>query len=385
MVRGWSACALSLACCTAGALEPSDIFKIASRSVVVVMAGGETPGQGSGVTVAPDVVATNCHVVPRGAPIRVRTSSGETRAAQLIGRAEDRDLCLIRAVKLGTEVIKIAERNPTPGDRVYAIGSPMGLDLTISEGLLSGVRAIPQGNVLQTSAPISPGSSGGGLFNVNGELLGLTTLMFTGGQNLNFAVPAGWISESFGPNFARLDPTQQDFIAELRDAVQSGMSSSEGSRERLTPKFANEAAKVRYIQWLAVMGDRLRAFGPDMSVREEFLEIVWYESNRAGIEPAVILALMESVSSLRKYKISANGSRGYLQVPADWVVRIGDGDASKLFHTQQNLRYGCVILRHYLDLERGDLRRALARYLAPTGASATPDAVLAKRTKWAYP
>ena len=104
---------------------------------------------------------------------------------------------------------------------------------------------------------------------------------------------------------------------------------------------------------------------------------VWYESRRAGLEPALVLGLIQVESGFRKYAISAAGARGYMQVMPFWARLIGDGDASRLFHMQTNLRFGCVILRHYLDIERGDLFLALGRYNGSRGRAEYPNAVFA--------
>jgi hypothetical protein len=101
---------------------------------------------------------------------------------------------------------------------------------------------------------------------------------------------------------------------------------------------------------------------------------VWYESRRAGLETELVLGLIQVESGFRKYAISSAGARGYMQVMPFWSRLIGDGDVSRLFHMQTNLRFGCTILRHYLDIERGDLFLALGRYNGSRGRSPYPDA-----------
>ena len=97
------------------------------------------------------------------------------------------------------------------------------------------------------------------------------------------------------------------------------------------------------------MSERLKRRKTEHLTRVEFLEAVWYESKRAGLEPALVLGLIQVESGFRKYAISVAGARGYMQVMPFWARLIGDGDAAKLFHMQTNLRFGCVILRHYLE------------------------------------
>jgi soluble lytic murein transglycosylase-like protein len=120
----------------------------------------------------------------------------------------------------------------------------------------------------------------------------------------------------------------------------------------------------------------------DYQMRVEFLEAVWYESKRAGLEPALVLGLIQVESGFRKYAVSSAGARGYMQVMPFWARSIGNGDASRLFHMQTNLRFGCVILRHYLDVENGDLFLALGRYNGSRGRSEYPNAVFANRKLW---
>ncbi|NEJ91575.1 transglycosylase SLT domain-containing protein, partial [Rhizobium leguminosarum] len=135
---------------------------------------------------------------------------------------------------------------------------------------------------------------------------------------------------------------------------------------------------------LGTMSDRLRRRKPDWEVRRDFLQTVWYESKRAGLDVSLVLGLVQVESAFRKYAVSSVGARGYMQVMPFWTRVIGDGDASKLFHMQTNLRFGCVILRHYLDRERGDLLMTLGRYNGSRGRSPYPDAVFAAQRNWLF-
>ena len=119
------------------------------------------------------------------------------------------------------------------------------------------------------------------------------------------------------------------------------------------------------------------------ALQRELLQTVWYESRRAGLDPALVLAVIEVESGFRKFAVSPAGARGYMQVMPFWSRLLVGGDASELFHGQTNLRYGCVILRHYLDLEQGDLALALGRYNGSRGQMAYPRAVLAAQKQWA--
>lgn len=153
--------------------------------------------------------------------------------------------------------------------------------------------------------------------------------------------------------------------------------------------FADEAAGQK---WLREMGGKLSAVLPEESVlqdeeaRRDFLIAVHYEASRAGLDPQLVLAVMHVESAFRKYAISSAGARGLMQVMPFWAREIGDGDERKLFQLRANLRYGAVILRHYLDIEGGDLNRALARYNGSLGSAKYPNLVHAKLRKyWTLP
>ena len=142
--------------------------------------------------------------------------------------------------------------------------------------------------------------------------------------------------------------------------------------------------RIKYLHWLGEMSSRLAKRLPDRQVRIEFLETLWYEATRAGLAPDLVLGLVQVESAFRKYAVSSVGARGYMQVMPFWTRAIGDGDASKLFHMQTNLRYGCAILRMYIDMEAGNLYLALGRYNGSRGRPAYPNAVLAAWKKWEF-
>ena len=145
--------------------------------------------------------------------------------------------------------------------------------------------------------------------------------------------------------------------------------------------FANEAEGQA---WLTEMSARLKKRLPDQTYREEFLRSVHYEATRAGLDPQMVLGLIHVESGFKKYAVSSVGARGYMQVMPFWVKSIGTPDQN-LFNLRLNLRYGCTILRHYVDIERGDLYRALGRYNGSLGKPQYPNLVLgAWRKYWDY-
>lgn len=183
----------------AQALAPEDLFRQASPSVWVVLARDESArvlGSGSAVVISPGRAITNCHVLRQATSITLRRDREEVPARLEFPDAE-RDLCQLRAERLpalSQDIASIASLRV--GQKVYAIGAPRGLEQSLSDGLISSLRRDPAGEVeyIQISAPISPGSSGGGLFDDRGRLIGITTAIIGGGaQNLNFARPAEWI------------------------------------------------------------------------------------------------------------------------------------------------------------------------------------------------
>jgi len=136
--------------------------------------------------------------------------------------------------------------------------------------------------------------------------------------------------------------------------------------------------------WLAAMSSRLVRRMPERIAREEFLLTVHYEARRAGLDPQLVLALIQVESAFRKYAVSSAGARGFMQVMPFWSKLIGTAEHN-LFHLRTNLRYGCTILRHYLDIEGGNLFRALGRYNGSLGKAEYPDMVLrAWHGNWSY-
>jgi len=172
----------------------------------------------------------------------------------------------------------------------------------------------------------------------------------------------------------------------LADSVRSALSAAIANSAPPKPSFANIEDRLAYLRWLGAMSEKLKKRLAEAQTRIEFLETVWYESKRAGLDPALVLGLAQVESGFRKYAISSAGARGYMQVMPFWAKLIGGGQAeSSLFHMQTNLRFGCVILRHYLDRENGDLFMALGRFNGSRGRPEYPRAVLGARRQWLMP
>lgn len=138
------------------------------------------------------------------------------------------------------------------------------------------------------------------------------------------------------------------------------------------------------VAWLNEMSQRLKKRVPDDAYREDLLRTVHYEATRAGLDPQMVLGLIQVESGFKKYALSSVGARGFMQVMPFWSRSIGTSDHN-LFLLRTNLRYGCTILRHYIDIEHGDLYRALGRYNGSLGQPQYPNLILgAWRKNWNY-
>lgn len=150
------------------------------------------------------------------------------------------------------------------------------------------------------------------------------------------------------------------------------------------PSVSSFKTPMEAVDWLAAMSPRLEKRIPNREYRIDLLRSVHYEATRAGLDPQLVLGLMQVESGFRKYAVSSAGARGYMQVMPFWVKLIGRPEDS-LFDLRTNLRYGCTILRHYLDIEKGDLFRALGRYNGSLGKPEYPNMVRAAwQNQWGY-
>ena len=169
----------------------------------------------------------------------------------------------------------------------------------------------------------------------------------------------------------------------LSYSVQAALSKSIADQAPIGSSFPNSGAAA---MWIGEMSARLKKRIPDEHYRQELLRSVHYEATRAGLDPQWVLGLIEVESAFRKYAVSSVGARGYMQVMPFWVKQIGRPD-DNLFNLRTNLRFGCTILRHYLDIENGDLYRALGRYNGSLGKPEYPNMVRAaweKNWSWTY-
>lgn len=167
----------------------------------------------------------------------------------------------------------------------------------------------------------------------------------------------------------------------LSASVQAALHKAVSDARPPSTSFSNPLDAV---EWLTEMSPRLEKRIPNREYRLDLLRSIHYEATRAGLDPQLVLGLLQVESGFRKYAVSTAGARGYMQVMPFWVKLIGRSDDS-LFDLRTNLRYGCTILRHYLDIEKGDLFRALGRYNGSLGKPEYPNMVRAAWQKqWSY-
>ncbi|MEO8145176.1 MAG: lytic transglycosylase domain-containing protein [Betaproteobacteria bacterium] len=171
---------------------------------------------------------------------------------------------------------------------------------------------------------------------------------------------------------------EEQLSASTRASLQASIA------DRAVPVISFDSGTENAHKWIYEMGKRLQSRMPDRKTRTEFLKTLHYEAKRNGLDPQMVLGLIQVESAYRKYAVSSAGARGYMQVMPFWIRAIGEPHHN-LFALRTNLRYGCVILRHYLTLEKGDYFLALGRYNGSRGRPEYPDAVHAAwRGRWKY-
>lgn len=193
-----------------------EVFRAVSPSIVIVRAHGSQKSQGSGVVVGQGMIVTNRHVVQGASQITVEVAGAKYPAAVALADPEY-DLCALSVAGMQAPIVPMMSfRSLRSGQRVYAVGAPRGLELTITDGLVSGLRPNGAFPLIQTNAPISPGSSGGGLFDTDGRLVGITTGSLAGGQQLNIAIVSDLISflPSRSVNIQALPPAENPRTAQ---------------------------------------------------------------------------------------------------------------------------------------------------------------------------
>lgn len=286
------------------ARTPQRLFQELSRSVFVVEAldsDGDVVAFGSGVAIGTDSVLTNHHVIEGAVSIRV-TQKAKSWSAMVIASDADRDLCRLRVHGLNAAPVPVRPSSELAvGEKVYAIGTPEGLELTFSEGVISGLRGSGASKLIQTSAPISHGSSGGGLFDSVGKLVGITTATLSEGQNLNFAVPADWALRS-----------------RTTTAVNSGnddaISSNDTTRKRLKREADDASADGDYETAEARWGElaKLEPTEPFWHISKSYAFYMQHHFEEAAMEARIAIGLAPDSASAHESLASALQRAGNL-------------------------------------------------------------------------
>lgn len=167
----------------------------------------------------------------------------------------------------------------------------------------------------------------------------------------------------------------------VRGALRRAIESAGPPNHDLLPK----ASRERFARWSQGLEPRLTRYKANALEREEFLRTVWYYAVRQRLDPTMVMGLIQVESAFRKFAVSSADARGYMQVMPFWARLIGNGDASLLFQLEANISFGCTILSHYLDVERGNTFMALGRYNGSRGRAPYPNAVFAAMRRWDHP
>jgi hypothetical protein len=273
-----------------GTPRAADLYPALAKATFVI----ETPqGQGSGVLVADNLLATNAHVVLGSTTVKVRQGK-VTWEAEVLAADEDRDVALVRVEELERVPVTLRVAPPLAvGEKVFAVGAPRGMDFTLSDGIISGLRKLDDGqDWVQTTTPISPGSSGGGLFDEHGRLVGLTTMVRLDAQNLNFAVPVAAIREleSRGPGIvrskkARRAPKPPPDVVRCIFTKREVLAKFTGGMEVVESSVINQALWLRglntqILQMKAVNGSSMEFVLEDVTTENSRVFVAAKESGR---------------------------------------------------------------------------------------------------------
>ncbi len=368
-------------CCLVYALSPSEVYKNVSKSVVLVKANrNKTITMGSGVVIKNDQIITNCHVIRKSENIFIK-SKDKWLKAKVIKGDKSIDLCVLLVPELNGEPALISKKNLEIGEQVFAIGNPEGLEKTLSEGLVSSFRNFAKNvNAIQITAPITFGSSGGGLFDSMGYLVGITTMGLPNG-NLNFAMPIAYIDVLPIINSGNITNKKD---TEILDGIKVPISLAIrlhdiGKSSQINIKFLNSSEKAEYDNFFHKSEKLIKNYFQNSSDMEWLIQAVWYESHRAGIEPSLTMGLIDELSRFNQFHASIKGRRGLLAVPMDIFEFLElDNDPVILFDARVNLRAGLTVIRYLVDKNNGDIYDALLIY-GSKFSNNFPDKV---RNKW---
>jgi len=276
-------------------LTPQQVAKHAFPSVIMVSVNdkqGQPLSIGSGFIHSPGVAVTNLHVIDEGgsATIRVVGQKESMRVTGVLKLDERNDLALLAFDNKAIPALALASGSPEIGDEVYAIGNPRGLEGTFSPGIVSGIRQFEADSLLQITAPISRGSSGGPVLNNRGEVVGVAVSAIRDGQNLNFAVPASAIRAA-AANLGEAKPMARA-LGEINKETKSVIKANGG--ELLS------GVKVHAFLWGNPFLSSLTQLSIslknqlDVAIRNIKVQVIFYGSDNEPIE-ATVLHLNETI------------------------------------------------------------------------------------------
>jgi len=198
------------------------------------------------------------------------------------------------------------------------------------------------------------------------------------------------------PKLATTQPKKPEISAQerasLHDSMLSVLSANGRNKAPPVPSFQDTKSRLAYLNWQNAASEALKARIPEPQARKELLQTVWYESKRAGLDVSLVLAVIGAASNFQQSHVLPNGARGFMGINPIWATKIGDGNTETLFQLQANIRYGCTLLRHFLDSRQGNLYLTLTDYFDDNLAghdkkayrdSAFPDRVLEEKGRWA--
>lgn len=290
--------------CLCVAQSPRDIARAAFKSVVILEmndSNGQPLSLGSGFFVADSVIATNAHVI-KGAYSGTAKLVGDTHKLPIAGTIAinyRNDLALLKVSADAPSLRLGPDTNPVVGDKVYVVGNPLGLEGTFSEGIISGIRSVDTDSILQMTAPISPGSSGGPVMDATGAVIGVAEATFSEGQNLNLAVPVSyvsklWTSASANISVTALGPSGQNpeiarsIIDRIATRTESGVVTSNFKIGEV--RFGSAHYEFRLTNKLPVTVSNIRVriiyYDASKSVMD-FNDVSYYQSIPAGLAKTV--------------------------------------------------------------------------------------------------
>ena len=367
----------------ANAGSAKEVFAEVAGSVVVVVAddGGMSVAQGSGVVVSRNEVATNCHIVSGSKKIAV-IQAGDAHGretyrmtATLAERNDERDLCLLYVEEIsdppGATPVSLGDAcDVSVGEEVYAIGAPRGLELSLSRGIVSqlrgdyGKRSAP---ITQTDAAVSPGSSGGGLFNENGELIGITSFKYAGdgSEGLSFAVPVEWVKDLLAVqeewSACLSSPTADCMFARAR-ILAGGLTNASGRADALHWVAKAQVRAGDHAGARATVSEAKRTAGQvdDAYSRAQILASISDVQARAGDETGARASLVEAIRAAEAID-NPEQRRVTLADIAEGQARAGDTEGALRTAGQIDLPSATYALRDIAGAQarRGDVVGAL--------------------------